>query len=112
MFVTRVVGKSMEPTIKDGSYCVFRKGVAGTRQGRILLVQKRDFTDPETGGSYTVKRYRSAKSENEGGWRHESIELIPDNPDRQAFPILQFVSEDEADLEVVAEFIDMLSAAT
>jgi len=112
MFVTRVVGKSMEPTIKDGSYCVFRKGVAGTRQGRIVLVQKRDFADPETGGSYTVKRYRSAKSANEDGWRHESVDLIPDNPDRQAFPILHFLPKDEADLQVVAEFVDMLSPAT
>src|SRR5207247_5221549 len=53
MFVTQVVGKSMEPTIKDGSYCVFRRGVEGTRQRRIVLVRKRDMTDPETGGSYT-----------------------------------------------------------
>ena len=24
MFITKVVGKSREPTIKDGSYCIFR----------------------------------------------------------------------------------------
>jgi hypothetical protein len=112
MFVTRVVGKSMEPTIKDGSYCVFRSGVAGTRQGRVLLVQKRDLTDPETGGNYTVKRYRSAKLGNEEGWRHQSIQLIHDNPDRETFPILEFVPEEEAELRVVAEFVEMLSLAT
>jgi hypothetical protein len=111
MFVTRVVGKSMEPTIKDGSYCVFRGGVTGTRQGLVVLVDKLESTDPETGGNYTVKRYRSAKSATEDGWRHESIRLIPDNPNRDKFPVLEFSREDEADLRVVAEFVEMLSPA-
>ena len=92
MFVTRVVGESMSPTIKSGSYCVFRSPVEGTRQGRIVLVQKRNMTDPETGGSYTVKRYESTKSISREGWRHESVRLIPDNPDREKYPILEFSS--------------------
>lgn len=112
MFVTRVVGESMAPTIKTGSYCVFRSPVEGTRQGRIVLVQKRNMTDPETGGSYTVKRYESTKSISQEGWRHESIRLIPDNQDRQKYPILEFTPEDDADLRVVAEFIQMLSPST
>src|SRR5947207_8282528 len=112
MFVTRVIGESMAPTIRNGSYCVFRSPVEGTRQGRIVLVQKRDMTDPETGGSYTVKRYQSAKSATEDGWKHESIQLIPDNSDREKFPVLEFSAEDDADLRVAAEFIQMLSPAT
>jgi phage repressor protein C with HTH and peptisase S24 domain len=107
-FVTQVAGKSMEPTIRDGSYCVFRAGVSGTRQNRILLVQKRDFTDPETGGGYTIKRYESTKSKSEDGWRHERIRLIPDNPDRAKFPVLEFSAQDDTDLEVVAEFVQTL----
>lgn len=110
LFVTQVVGKSMEPTIRDGAYCVFRARVSGTRQNRILLVQKRDFTDPETGGGYTVKRYDSKKTITEEGWSHERIRLIPDNPDRAAFPVLEFTPEDDADLRVVAEFIQMLNS--
>ena len=66
------------------------------------------MTDPETGGSYTVKLYRSAKSIHEDGWRHETIQLIPGNPDRKKFPILEFSSDDDADLQVVAEFVQML----
>ncbi len=108
LFVTQVVGKSMEPTIRDAAYCVFRTGVSGTRQNRILLVQKRDFTDPETGGGYTVKRYESTKTTTEEGWKHERIRLIPDNPDRVTFPVLEFTPEDEGDLQVVAEFVQML----
>lgn len=110
LFVTQVVGKSMDPTIRDGTYCVFRAGVSGTRQRRILLVQKRDFTDPETGGGYTVKRYESKKTTTEDGWSHERIRLLPDNPDRAAFPVLEFTPEDDADLRVVAEFIQTLTA--
>jgi hypothetical protein len=32
-FVSQVFGRSMEPLIPDGSYCVFRGDVAGTRVG-------------------------------------------------------------------------------
>jgi len=110
MFVSRVVGKSMEPTIRDGSLCVFRHPVEGTREGRVVLVQKRNFTDPETGGGYTVKRYHSTKSTIEDNWRHETIELIPDNPDRVKYPVLKFTSEDDTDLQTRAEFVAMLAA--
>ena len=109
LFVTQVVGKSMEPTIRDGAYCVFRAGVSGTRQNRIVLVQKRDFTDPETGGGYTVKRFESTKTTTEQGWKHERIRLIPDNPDRAAFPVIEFTPEDEGDLQMIAEFVQMLT---
>ncbi len=112
MFVTQVVGESMHPTIRDGSFCVFRSPVEGTRQGRIVLVQKRDMADPDTGGAYTVKRYRSTKSNDEDSWRHESVQLIPDNPDRARFPVMMFTPNDDADLCVIAEFIEMLALVT
>ena len=95
----------MEPTIPDGSLCVFRFAVEGTRQGRVLLVQKRDLTDPETGGSYTVKRYRSTKAQTQEGWTHESIKLIPDNKE---FPRLRFLADDDTDLRVIAEFVGLV----
>jgi Peptidase S24-like len=107
MFVSTVVGSSMEPTIKSGSLCVFRSSVVGSRQGLVLLVQKRHFADPETGGNYTVKRYRSSKVVDENGWRHELIELIPDNLDREQYPIMRFTPEDDDDLRVIAEFVCM-----
>jgi hypothetical protein len=62
MFVAQVVGKSMEPAIPDGAWCLFRAPVEGTRQGKTVLVQLRDATDPETGQRYTVKRYESEKA--------------------------------------------------
>ena len=49
MFVAQVVGKSMEPRIPDGAYCLFSAPVTGTRQGLTVVVQMLDDTDPETG---------------------------------------------------------------
>jgi phage repressor protein C with HTH and peptisase S24 domain len=40
MFVAQVVGRSMEPLIPDGSLCIFRHGVRGSRQGKRLLIEK------------------------------------------------------------------------
>ena len=37
MFVCRAVGRSMEPTIRDGDYLVFRAKPEGTRQDKIVL---------------------------------------------------------------------------
>lgn len=72
MFIAQVVGKSMEPTIQDGSYCVFRFERGGSRNGLIVLVESHLVSDPETFQSYTIKRYRSKKEYDEtGSWRHK-----------------------------------------
>lgn len=66
MFIAQVVGKSMEPTIKDGSWCLFRPDQGGTRNGKIVLVESRKISDPETQASYTIKRYHSEKEDLDG----------------------------------------------
>ena len=81
MFVAQIQGESMEPDIQNGSYCLFSFDVGGTRNGQIVLAQHQD---PETGVGYTLKKYRSTKSVDEDtGWRHENISLIPINPEYQ-----------------------------
>lgn len=105
MFVSRVSGKSMLPTIPDGALCVFRRGVSGSRQGLVVLAQKVGFTDPETRASFTVKRYHSTKARTEEGWEHATIELHPDNRD---FPVLRFDPGDEDQLTILAEFVGLL----
>ena len=81
MFVAQIVGKSMEPAVPDGAYGLFRAPVEGTRQGKTVLVQLRDATDPETGARYTVKRYESEKVQDDDSWRHAKITLKPNNPE-------------------------------
>jgi phage repressor protein C with HTH and peptisase S24 domain len=62
MFVAQIAGRSMQPLIPDGSLCVFRHGVAGSRQGRLVLAE-----DLESSGNnrYAVKRYSSRKIQSE-----------------------------------------------
>ena len=105
MFVAQVVGKSMEPAIRDGAWCLFRTPVEGTRQGKIVLVQLRDATDPETGQRYTVKRYKSQKAKEGDSWRHEKITLKPVNP---AFEPIVLTDADEGELQVIAELVEVL----
>ena len=105
MFVAQVLGKSMEPAILDGAWCLFRAPVEGTRQGKTVLVQLRDATDPETGQRYTVKRYKSEKAQEGDSWRHEKITLEPLNPD---FEAIVLTGADEGELRVIAELVDVL----
>lgn len=106
MFVARAVGRSMEPRIYDGDYCVFRAKPVGPKQGKIVLAQYRGPADPETGGSYTVKRYSSQKVEDaEGTLCNIRITLSPLN--RKYDPIsIDTESEDEVD--VIAEWLAVL----
>lgn len=108
-FAARVRGRSMEPLIPDGSLCLFRFDVAGSRGGRILLVQHQAISDPELGGSYTVKKYRSLKVQeadsDDEAWTHAAIQLVPLNAEFQTI----WINPDQVDdLRVVAEFIRVL----
>lgn len=103
MFIAQVVGKSMEPTIKDGDYCIFRFERGGSRNGLVVLVESRHVSDPESFQSYTIKRYRSKKVyQPDGTWVHEKIILSPDNIDFEDI-IIENVREDE--FKVIAEFV-------
>ena len=102
MFVAAIVGHSMEPRIPDGSLCVFRASVVGSRQGRLVLVE-----DRETSGNnrYTVKRYRSEKTGGDDDpWRHERIRLESLNPEYPSWDL----DPDEAQYRIVGEFLRVL----
>ncbi len=106
MFVVQAKGHSMEPGIPDGSLCVFRANVVGSRQNKIVLVQHRGLYDVDYTGSYTIKKYTSEKSfdRETGQWQHERIVLKPANPEYT--PI---VIEEEDDFTVVGEFIGLVN---
>jgi len=113
LFVAQVIGESMNRRISNGSWCLFRANPAGTRQGKIVVVQHHSIADPETGGRYTVKIYESEKVPTEdGSWRHERITLRPDS-DRPGFePIEISVREGEEGFLVVAEMLMVLAGET
>lgn len=106
MFVARIVGRSMEPTLHDGDLAVFRANPTGTRTGKVVLAQYRGLADPETGGAFTVKRYRSEKvAAGKDEWRHTRIVLAPDNPD---FVPITIPGSSAEDFRVVAEFVGIV----
>lgn len=108
LFVAQVMGESMNKRIPNGTWCLFRANPQGTRNGKIVVVQHRSISDPETGGSYTVKRYRSEKVVDEdGGWRHERIELVPES-DVTGFEVIPVQVADADDVAVIAEWLTVL----
>jgi len=107
MFIAQVDGKSMEPTIPDGSYCLFRFDRGGSRNGLVVLVESKLVSDPETEKQYTIKRYKSEKKDLPGGgWQHTKITLSPDNKEFKDV-VLKNVNGD--DFRVVAEFVEVVS---
>jgi phage repressor protein C with HTH and peptisase S24 domain len=102
MFIAHVVGRSMEPLIPDGSLCVFRAPVVGSRQGKKLLIEQ--FGASGESARYTIKRYTSTKNYNpeDETWSHGQIRLEPLNPEFEAFEL----HPDE--FRVIAEFIKVL----
>lgn len=102
MFVARIQGASMEPRIPDGSLCVFRAGVAGSRQGRLVLVE---YLGGGANDRYTVKRYTSEKRQRpDGTWEHERVRLEPLNPAYEAWDL----DPEEERFRVIAEFVQVL----
>ena len=101
LFVAHVVGQSMEPRIPDGSLNLFRFHPAGSRQNKILLIQRLGVLD-ET-ARFTVKKYTSRKAySGEDEWRHERIRLEPLNPEFEAWDV------EPQDFAVVAEWLRVL----
>ncbi len=106
MFVVQASGHSMEPMIKDGDFCVFRANPAGSRQGKIVLVQHRNYYDSDYTGAYSIKEYSSVKNYDEfGNWQHEKIELLPLNKDYNPIVIK---AEEAEDFRVIGEFVGIV----
>jgi len=102
MFIARIAGRSMEPRIPDGSVCVFRAGVTGSREGRLVLVE---YLGGGANDRHTVKRYHSSKrTDANGSWEHAIIRLEPLNPEFEAWEL----NPEEDRFRIVAEFIQVL----
>ncbi len=109
MFVAQVEGRSMEPRIRDGAWCLFASPVTGTRHGKTVLAKLHRDADPESGSNYTLKRYESEKVQSEEGWEHARITLKPENPE---FEPLVFDQSPEDSFAVIAELVEVLADAT
>ncbi len=104
LFIAQVTGRSMQPLIPDGSFCIFRRLAAGSRQGKRLLIQQLGAAS----GEFTVKRYTSVKQRtgDEDDWSHQSIRLEPLNPEFEAFNLTP--DEFNQNYRAIAEFVQVL----
>jgi hypothetical protein len=91
----------MEPKIPNGSLCVFRRNVVGSRHGRLVLVRNSELADDN---QYTVKRYKSEKRQDEEGFVQTRIRLESLNP---AYPSWD-LDQEEGKYEIMAEFVRVL----
>ena len=99
MFAAHIAGHSMEPRIPDGSLCLFRANLVGSREGKLVLAEDRRKH------AFAIKQYHSEKIQNDSGdWRHDSIRLISLNPE---YPSWDLEPEEEK-FRILAEFIAVL----
>jgi len=101
MFVARIQGHSMEPRIPDGSLCVFRKNVVGSRNGKLVLVRDSELADDQR---FTVKRYQSEKVVSEDEFTQTRIRLESLNPQYPSWDL----DEDGEKYQIVGEFVRVL----
>jgi hypothetical protein len=90
----------MEPAFPDGSYCLFSSPVTGSRQGKTVLAQLHEGSDPETGNRYTIKRHESEMELVCESRRHFMIILKPVSPEFQPI-VLPGIEEDA--LRIIAD---------
>lgn len=101
MFIAEIRGESMEPRIPNGSLCVFRRNVVGSRNGRLVLVRNSELADDN---QYTVKRYKSEKRTTEDGFVQTRIRLESLNPEYPSWDL----DPEEDKYQIIAEFVCVL----
>lgn len=106
-FVCQVIGESMNKVIPNGSWCLFKKNPAGSRNGKIVLVHHGNIQEADLGKGLTIKRYESQKVVTEEGWIHNSITLKPES-DNPKFENIILKDDELIDLKVVGEFVEIL----
>ena len=107
LFVTRVVGESMNRRIPNGSWCLFKANPGGSREGKVVIVQHRDIQDAETGTRCTIKVYSSEKSADSEGWRHERITLRPQS-NLPGYRDIVLEADASSELRVLGELVAVL----
>lgn len=107
-FIAQVIGESMNRKIPNGSYCLFEKYMAGSRNGEIVLAECRSIQDGDYGSGYTIKEYHSRKEFTEGSFRHVSIILKPLSYDN-SFQDLILFDDEVIDFEIKGIFKKVLN---
>jgi len=106
-FACKVFGESMNRVIPNGAICLFKTESEGSRNGKIVLVENREYQDLDFNSGFTIKTYSSQKEVTEEGWNHTSILLRPNSTDSKYKDLV--ITEDEAlSMRIVGEFVMVL----
>jgi superfamily II DNA or RNA helicase/SOS-response transcriptional repressor LexA len=106
-FACQIKGESMNRVILNGSICIFKKNVGGSRNGKIILFEHIDSFDPEFNSAFTVKIYSSEKIVSEDGWKHSAIVLKPNSFDA-SFKSIILGEDNSREIKVLGEFVSVL----
>ena len=107
LFACKVVGESMNKIIPNGATCLFRLERGGSRNGKIVLVERSDSIDGDSGSHYTVKEYESIKVEDGSDWYQRKILLKPNSYDN-SFKTIELL-DDNSRYRVIGEFVRILA---
>lgn len=106
-FACKILGESMNRVIPNGSICLFKPYIGGSRNGKIVLVENIDIQDQDFNSAFTIKTYSSEKAISEEGWEHLSIALMPNSFD-SSYKNIIINEENGAEMKVVGEFVKVL----
>jgi SOS-response transcriptional repressor LexA len=106
-FICKVSGESMNKKIPNGSWCLFKKNLGGTRNGKIVLVQHQEIQDSDFVTGITIKEYHSEKKNTEENWEHISILLKPLSTDPQ-FKTIELKFDPLNPFSIIGEFVRVL----
>lgn len=106
-FACKVIGESMNKIIPNGATCLFHVDRGGSRNGKIVLVERSDNDEGESGSHYTIKEYESLKIDDGTEWTHKKILLKPNSLD-SSFETIEITEDQSSCYRVVGEFVRVL----
>jgi hypothetical protein len=81
---------------------------AGSKEGRILLVQHHSITDTATSGSYTIKKYTRSIEMDKNGEEVKTIILEPLNRDYKPIVLESGDADFEEQIQAIGEFVGVV----
>lgn len=100
-FLARVRGRSMEPLVPDGSWCVFAWNRAAAVD-EVALIEHRELADADTGASYGLKKIRSVTPRKRGGF------IVRLEPVNRRYRTLRIEVDHLEELRVIARLVAVL----
>lgn len=107
LFACKVIGESMNKIIPNGATCLFSTARGGSRNGKIVLIERTDTTYGSSDSKYTVKEYESLTVDDKDGRQQKKILLNPKSYSAE-FETLVLTENQISSYRVIGEFVTVL----